>query len=110
MKVKLNEKYVNDFLVTTTGDIFYRKNNRINKEENIVDINLEYVENRQLLEQGILVVVDNESEEIVETDIKTSNEKNKTQESKIAVEKKVKTSEKNIPKEHPTLNSALNNK
>ena len=69
--VKLNEKYANDFLTTIDGNVFYRKNNSIGKEENTNDVDASMHENSVLIEQGILVVVkDNKNSKEVMNNIK----------------------------------------
>ena len=71
VKLKLNEKYNNDFLTTTSGVVFYKKNNKLNKEESIVDCDLNHIELAILFQQGILTLADeglkeNKMEEKVE--------------------------------------------
>ena len=58
MKVRLNENYPNDFLTVHTGQIFYRKGNRLGKDENIVEIDSDAnPEFKQLLNQQYLIEV-----------------------------------------------------
>jgi tRNA splicing endonuclease len=58
VKLKLNEDYNNDFLTTTNGLIFYKKNNKLNKPESINDCDLNNIEVAVLFQQGILKLVD----------------------------------------------------
>ena len=58
MKIRLNEKYANDFLTLTNGLIFYKKNNSLNKQETLLDIKESNNELTNLLEQGVLELVD----------------------------------------------------
>jgi hypothetical protein len=58
IKVKLNEDYGNDFLALQSGSVFYRKSNRLDRVENIVEVSLDNFEARQLINQNILVPVE----------------------------------------------------
>jgi hypothetical protein len=74
VKVKLNEKYINEFLTTHVGHVFYRKHNKLNKEENIIDVDLSNVEITSLLQQGILLIVPEEKKEVFKKPVPTIKE------------------------------------
>jgi len=56
--VKLNEKYPNDFLTTHNGYIFYKKNNTLDKEETVLEVDEKFSEISRLIQQGILIIVE----------------------------------------------------
>lgn len=60
VKVKLNPKYPNDFITLQSGHVFYRKENSLQKEENVHDVSEENWEAKRLIESGKLILVDNE--------------------------------------------------
>lgn len=60
VKCVLNNKYQNDFLTTISGKVFYKKDNKLNKKQNIVDVNLNNIEEAALFEQGVLVAVEDD--------------------------------------------------
>jgi hypothetical protein len=75
--VKLNERYSNEFLTTHNGYVFYRKHNTLGKKENVVDIDLNIFEAANLLQQGVLKLVEKDDELLkkVDEDIQEKNEK-----------------------------------
>ena len=94
VKVKLSEKYVNEFLTTHNGHIFYSETNKLGKEANVIDVDLNNLEIANLLEQGILKLAieeDSKMQEPVKT-IKENTPVNK-------IDNKLKTED--IPKEEP---------
>jgi len=75
VKVKLKETYINDFLTTTSGEVFYRKNNSLGKDESVKEISLDVKENEVLVSQGILVLASKKADE--ENQKKADEEKQK---------------------------------
>ena len=67
INVKLNDKYTNDFLTTTSGLIFYRKDNSLDREETIREVDLNNIEHAQLLSQGTFVIVEDKPMQTVKT-------------------------------------------
>lgn len=75
VKVKLNENYMNEFLTTTNGCIFYRKDNKLKKTENIIDVDLNNIEIANLLSQGVLKLAIDEKNEFHKITIKEDTPK-----------------------------------
>lgn len=71
IEVKMNEKASQDFLTTVDGKVFYRKNNYLGKEENVVKVDADRGEIKSLLSQGILQIVQKESANVSLKEIKS---------------------------------------
>ena len=101
VKVKLKETYINDFLTTTSGEVFYRKNNSLGKDESVKEISLDVKENEVLVSQGILVLASKKADE--ENQKKADEEKQKKadeeKQKKANEEKQKKADEEKMKKE-----------
>lgn len=103
VKVKLSEKYGNEFLTTGNGYVFYRKDNKLGKAENVLDVDLNIFEVAALLQQGTLKLVDDREEkdnEVEKMKVEIENLKKQVEEKKAQepVNKDLKE-EKNIKKD-----------
>jgi hypothetical protein len=73
--LKLNEKYKNDYLTLCSGEIFYRKDNYLNRSETVLDLDLKNnIEVSILIKQGILIEI--EKEETIKENKSENKEKN----------------------------------
>lgn len=86
LKVKLNEKYANDFLTTTKGYSFYHKHNKLGKEYNVVEVDITNNEIAQLMNQNILIVADDEDEGEEKVDVIKENAPKNTIDNSVKTE------------------------
>lgn len=61
IKVKLSNKFSNQFLTTSEGYIFYKENNTLGKPSEPLEVEDTSYEIRQLVAQGILIRTDGEA-------------------------------------------------
>ncbi len=94
-KAKLNENYPNDFIVTYSGKIFYKKGNKLDKAESILDVDFNNNDELNFLSQGILQLIEEpKSQEPKESKVKKMEE--------VIVDDEVKDFKKESIKDTPT--------
>lgn len=102
-KAKINENYPNDFIVTYAGKIFYKKGNKVNGQESILDVDFNNTDELNYLSQGILQLIEETKESKVKKVEEPKIQEIKVEEMEEVIEdNEVKDFKKESIKDKPT--------